>query len=290
MRYSFLLLFLLLNVSCQNKVNNNKNITIEKPISQVKEDILLSKVKDIPLPDGYKRMSYTEGSFAAYLQNLTLKKDKTVYLYNGEKKENQAAQYAVLDISVSNRDLQQCADALMRIRAEYYFSNKMYKNIAFNAVSGKRMAYMDWANGSRNLLTINTLSQSLKANADLSRPTFLKYMDFVFAYASTISLAKEMQPLSNQAEMSVGDAFIKAGSPGHAVIVVDMAIHEKTKKRIFLLAQSYMPAQDIHILKNPNTVNTSPWYTLPIENQLITPEWVFKINELKRFKNSMDNF
>ena len=52
-----------------------------------------------------------------------------------------------------------------------------------------------------------------------------------------------------------GDVFIKGGSPGHAVIVVDVAIYTQTGKKVFLLAQSYMPAQQIHILVNPATVD-----------------------------------
>jgi len=41
--------------------------------------------------------------------------------------------------------------------------------------------------------------------------------------------------------------MIRAGSPGHAMLVVDVAEDERGR-RIYLLAQSYMPAQDIHIV------------------------------------------
>jgi len=44
-----------------------------------------------------------------------------------------------------------------------------------------------------------------------------------------------------------GDVMIRAGSPGHAMLVVDVAEDERGR-RIYLLAQSYMPAQDIHIV------------------------------------------
>ena len=85
--------------------------------------------------------------------------------------------------------------------------------------------------------------------------------------------------------LQAGDVFIKGGSPGHAVIVVDVAIHPKTKKKVFLLAQSYMPAQQIHILVNPANRNLSPWYELTDTDsgRLYTPEWTFEKKELKRF-------
>ena len=83
----------------------------------------------------------------------------------------------------------------------------------------------------------------------------------VFMYAGTASLSKELRTVP-YTSLQAGDVFIKGGSPGHAVIVVDVAIHPKTKKKVFLLAQSYMPAQQIHILVNPANRNLSPWYEL----------------------------
>jgi len=59
------------------------------------------------------------------------KKNKTVYLYDGSVKRNQAAQFAVLDISTGNKDLQQCADAVMRLRARFLFATQQYDHIIF---------------------------------------------------------------------------------------------------------------------------------------------------------------
>jgi hypothetical protein len=65
--------------------------------------------------------------------------------------------------------------------------------------------------------------------------------------------------------------------------VVDMAINPQTQEKIFLLAQSYMPAQDIQILKNWQNPKLSPWYELPQTNELKTPEWSFELKHLKKF-------
>jgi hypothetical protein len=63
---------------------------------------------------------------------------------------------------------------------------------------------------------------------------------------------------------------------------MDMA-EDKTGDKLFLLAQSYMPAQEIHILKNPNNKNTSPWYSTKNLTTLKTPEWIFTKDDIKRF-------
>jgi hypothetical protein len=48
------------------------------------------------------------------------------------------------------------------------------------------------------------------------------------------------------------------------------------------LAQSYMPAQEIHVLKNPLDGAIGPWYRVPAET-LVTPQWTFESTDLKRF-------
>ena len=49
------------------------------------------------------------------------------------------------------------------------------------------------------------------------------------------------------------------------MIIVDMATDGKGRKAI-LVAQSYMPAQDIHIVTNLNRPATSPWYIFYLNN------------------------
>ena len=90
-------------------------------------------ISEIPLPAGYSRVKTEKNSFGEWLRQRPLKTDKTVYLFDGTEKQNQAAQFAVLDVSVGERDLQQCADAVMRLRAEYLFAQKRYAEIIANA-------------------------------------------------------------------------------------------------------------------------------------------------------------
>ena len=53
--------------------------------------------------------------------------------------------------------------------------------------------------------------------------------------------------------------------------------------RVFLLAQSYMPAQDVHIVRNPMDEMT-PWYRADsLAGTVETPEYTFKTNELRKW-------
>jgi hypothetical protein len=104
-------------------------------------------------------------------------------------------------------------------------------------------------------------------------------LEVVFSYCGTISLSKETKPVNDLNNLQAGDVFIKAGSPGHAMIVVDAAINDQGEK-IFMLAQGLMPAQSIHLVKNPRDKKMSPWYRVTDDLTIITPEWIFYRDQL----------
>ncbi len=228
------------------------------------------------VPNGYSRKSYAARTFGNYLQQLPLKPAGTLTKrYNGETKPNKVAA-AVIDISVGTSDLQQCADAIMRLRAEWLFAEKRFDEIAFDLTNGFNMKYSEWKKGKRLNSACNGWTTGGAASE--TNDDFMNYMKKIFTYAGTLSLSNELQP-KNITNLEVGDVFIKGGSPGHAVIVVDVA--EGREGKIFMLAQSYMPAQDIEILKNPNVAGTSPWFKASEIGILETPEWDFQWSQLK---------
>ena len=105
----------------------------------------------------------------------------------------------------------------------------------------------------------------------------------VFSYAGTASLSQEMTSVK-LAEARPGDVFIIGGHPGHAMIIVDMAQDSSGRKAI-LVAQSYMPAQDIHVVTNLNEKNVSPWYIYDEKTETFSfPEWTFNSGQIKRFR------
>lgn len=240
-----------------------------------------SLVNRIPTPSGYNRMSNEENSFANWLQFLPLKPGHPkVKLYNGQNKYNQNAQYAVVDIDVGDKDLQQCADATMRLRAEYLYSLKKYDQITFNFTSGDACSFDKWSKGQRPVIG-NKVSWRYNGDKGTDYTSFKSYMQTIFTYAGTASLDKELESVDIM-DMQIGDVFILGGFPGHAVIVIDMAVNDAGEK-LFMLAQSYMPAQEIHILKNPVNKDLSPWYKLTVAEQIETPEWNFTKEHLHRF-------
>lgn len=213
-------------------------------------------------PVGFVRVPAAAGSWAEWLRALPMKPDGApVLLYTGARKWRQDVHAAVVDIDVGSRDLQQCADAIMRLRAEWLYASGRAREIAFDDTDGKRLRF-----------------QSVAAK---DYAGFRKYMTRVFAYAGTYSLARELKP-ADPGSLAIGDVFIKGGFPGHAVLVADLVEHPETKERRFLLLQSFMPAQEVHVLKSP-AADGSPWYPAAFAWPLVTPEWPFAAGSLKRW-------
>jgi len=212
-------------------------------------------------PPGAARVAVADGSFGDFLRRLPLKPRGTaVRLYDGTPKARQDVHAAVVDLDVPPRDLQQCADAVMRLWAEYRYT--LGARIAFHPDPGKSRA-----------LAFDARTHDRRA--------FEHWLIKLFADAGSASLEAELRAASG--EVQPGDVLIQGGYPGHAVLVLDVAAG-KDGRRWLLLGQSYMPAQDFHVLVNPATPS-SPWYdAAALATGLKTPEWrPFTRRDVRRF-------
>ena len=263
MHFKTLFIFILLfSYACNNNAGKpaNENSPHSFTGADTSNENPYRHISDIPLPGGFERVAADPGTFGAWLRNRELKKNKTVYLYNGQPKYNQTAQFAVLDISTGDKDLQQCADAVMRLRAEYFFEKKAFDSIVF----------------------FDNNSTAYHFSPPYNRENFSIYLSRVFGMCGTASLSKQLKHVGSISEIKIGDVLIRGGSPGHAVIVMDEAT-DGSGRKIYMLAQGYMPAQDIHVLKNPLYGFLSPWYLVNDRPLIQTPEYTFYATELKRW-------
>lgn len=239
-------------------------------------------------PEGFTRVTLAADSFGAWLRDLPLQAARgEVRLFDGTLKPTQRLHAAVLDIDVGRRDLQQCADAVMRLRAEYLWNAGRARSVCFRAASGDAMPYAAYREGKRPPAG-RASPWSAQAAADATWQGFRSYLDRVFNLANTASLARELKPVSDPRTIEPGDVYIESARGaryGHAVLVLDVAENARGE-RVFVIAQSYMPAQSIHVLINPAQSALSPWYRVPADGSLETPEWSFPRASLRRFAAS----
>jgi len=243
-------------------------------------------IADIPAPPGHVRIPTKKGSFAHWLRSRPLlPPGAPVYYFDGRRKPNQAVHYAVLDMDIGKRDLQQCADAIMRLRAEYLYGKGLHERIVFSVTSGQPLSFREWAEGYRPRFGSRSMRMEKRAARDYSEGNFRSYLVTLYTYAGTASLVRDLTHVRSRRDMRIGDVFIQGGHPGHAVIVVDMARDPSGGPGMFMVAQSYMPAQSVHVLRNPADPDGGPWYRDDFGAQLVTPEWNFCAADLRRFRD-----
>jgi hypothetical protein len=169
-----------------------------------------------------ERVKVDSNSFGAYLRDLPLKRHgSSVKYYDSYIKRNDHVYVGVVDLPIGKRDLHQCADAIMRLRADYLRSQKRYDEIKFSFNNGFVADYRKWKKGYRINYNSDSFSWKKKAAPSDSNESYWKYLEYVFSFAGNWSLEKELNAVSNK-DMEIGDVFIYGGAPGHAVIVVDM--------------------------------------------------------------------
>ncbi len=242
-------------------------------------------IASIAPPAGFARTPMPKGSFGAWLRALDLKPQGTpVRHYDGTIKPNQGAHYAVVDLSTGKRNLQQCADAIIRLRSEYLWQRGTADQISFRFTNNTAVPWKKWRQGWRTKVRGNKVKWVKSAPPSRSRATFDGYLRTLMMYAGTASLSREL-PRREPARLGAGDVLVQGGFPGHAVMVLDEA-RSSNGETVLLLGQSFMPAQDFHVLVNPSAAAISPWYRAAdiAGRGIATPEWKpFRARDLRRF-------
>ena len=235
-------------------------------------------------PAGFERVEVPRGSFGEFLRTLPLQPEGApVVDFRGNKLHDDGRHpniVAVADLDIGRKDLQHCADAILRLHAEWRYG-RGDRDLVYRTVSGQPLSYRAFLAGDRAVVEGKSLSmrRSAPPHAD-DHPFFRGWLDEVFAWAGTASLERDGKKVASVSEMMPGDFFVMSGTPfGHAVLVLDMA-RDAAGRVALLLGQSYMPAQSFQILASQG----SPWFVVePGDASVSTPMWrPFPISSLRR--------
>lgn len=235
-------------------------------------------------PSGFRRVTVAPGSFAEWLRALRLMPDGAPVLdyagrplYDGGRHARIAS---VVDIDVGTQDLQQCADTVVRLHAEWRYG-RGDRDLSYRSASGTALAYEAWLAGGRASANGSNLVVTRRAAATRDdRRAFRSWLDEVFAWANTASLERDGARVT-LADIRGGDFFVASGRPfGHAVLVADVAKDGRGRLGL-LLVQGFMPAQSVHVLR---ATDETAWFVLePDAAEIATPFWApFAASALRR--------
>lgn len=175
--------------------------------------------------------------FGAWLQSRPLRGASTPILtHDGRVVQHDGRP---VDLPMVKGDLQQCADSAIRLRAEWL--KEKDEPVVFHATSGDPLTWSRYRAGEKPYESQGRIAW--KAGGD---KTWDGYLKWVFMWAGTRSLAYDTVAVSAP---QPGDLLVNPGSPGHAVVLLDVA---KRGDDVFVLVgEGYMPAQDFHVEHGP---------------------------------------
>jgi len=179
---------------------------------------------------------------------------------------------------------------LVRLRAEYAWTSRSLSGLAFHYTSGHLSAWSEWAGGKRPVVRGKLVHFEESHAADDSRENFCGYLETLFRYTTVYSLLEDTRR-NEDGTIAGGDIFVTtsppkarsagANRPGHAVMVLDVAMNEKGHLRI-LLGQGGNPAVSFHV---PRSDEGSPWFAVSRSSGITLQgrTW-FRLTDLRHWK------
>lgn len=237
-------------------------------------------------PTGFTRVGVEKDSYQDYLRGLPLRTDRTsVKLYNGESVYMPSKGIVPLDLG--KRDLHQCADSVIRLYAEWLWVEDRATEAQFHYTSGDLARWKDWRAGKILTIKKGKVVQVKAKPAANTHKAYRSWLDRVFTYASTRSMHRDSTRIEDPTKLQAGDFFLMGGSPGHVVILLDVA-ESKSGERVALVGQGYLPAREFHVIEGDgDAARDGVWFKLPSDSRetLATPTWKpFSMEHAWRFR------
>ena len=225
-----------------------------------------------PTPPGYQRVALEPGSFGEWLRGLPLAAEGTPVLNNsGDSVFSGNDDYvaAVVAIDVGPGDLQQSADAVIRLHGEWLWASDKPNAISYKSTTKLDLPFSRWAKGQRLLAAGPNMGWVVKGKPrDPTYNDFRQYIDAVMLWSNNVSLGTRSIKVEDPAQLTPGDFFLQSHGKGHAVLVLDVA-RKPTGERVALLGIALQsPAQSIHVMR---LGRETAWFSLRPPSPVRTP-------------------
>src|SRR5262249_30113900 len=155
--------------------------------------------------------------------------------------------------------------------------------IGFDLFDGERYRFLAYAEGTTPIVKGSAIAWQNGRPRDASHASLRRWLDILYGFASTRSLVRELRPVGRFADATIGDVLVRPGTPGHAVLIVDMASDPTSGRRMVIIAESSMPARSVRIARNPQDPALGPWLPLVDGRPLLLPGTSFESSQLRRF-------
>lgn len=235
-------------------------------------------------PPGYARVPVAPGSFGEWLRGLPMAPAHApVSRFDGSVVREATDDYVagVIAIDIGEADLQQSADVAIRLHSEWLWSQERKDEIGYASATKLMMPLSRWEKGQRLISQGATVFWAVQTKpAPVDYGEFRKYLDNVFTWANSVSLARRSEVVDAQA-LAPGDVFVHTKPPGHVAIVLDVA-EKPSGERLAVLGQALSPAESVQVIRPGRA---TAWFSLRPGYPLITARSAaFDWDELRRLK------
>jgi hypothetical protein len=228
-------------------------------------------------PGGFARIPLEAGSFGAFLRGYPLKADgDVIYLHDGTIKPDDRFD-AVLAMEIGPRNFMRNTNLLLRLRGEYHYEAGRFEDIEFHFLSGFLFPFTRWAAGERIHVDGSRVNWSAPAaQADDSPEALRSYFNTLFIYTNATAIR---QDLMQAARVEPGYVFLNHGG----AVIADMAADEEGRTAV-LLVRGGDPEQEGYVVRNTGDRENTPWFIVPQNGILRTPEGDLSAGDLFFFR------
>ncbi|MDD5091698.1 MAG: DUF4846 domain-containing protein [Candidatus Wallbacteria bacterium] len=241
-------------------------------LSSYRESRTIGVLFSPPFP--HLRTNQAQGSFGEWLRSFPVQK-KTVTPAMLLRPDVMDHCHSFLDLDYPDLPRQKGIALAVRLWAEYLYARGENWDIEFWFRTGERIDFNLWLSGMRPYFVGDKLKWRDCDFKDSSYDSFRRYMGFFFECASTGFMTVKMRRLRDSEVLQPGDVYFSGEWSGHAVVIMDTAVHRTTGKMIFLLGQGLPPEKQYHLIENVRDQELSPWFA-EVNGEVLTPQVVFK--------------
>ena len=188
---------------------------------------------------------------------------------------------AVVAIDIGNQDIQQSADVVLRLFAEWrWFVGDLL--MLYLSDAKLELPLEKWRAGER-LVSAGKQQKWVAQEppqSKLDHAAFRAYLDSVFSSSDFRALIAESVAITPES-LAPGAFFLHEGHPSEVVVVLDVAT-SRSGERAMILMQALNPAESIHVLR---PTRDSVWFPVHTNQPLQLPRTrPFSWKELRRMK------
>ncbi len=284
MKYWFTAIMVTVLIGCSSRQSEMPSAAEAYPwkVGYDQSESLYGRIRE---PFAFERQSLEPGSFAAWLRYLPVLPGKPELMrFNGAISSHQQAYYAILDVPIGNQDAVHGVEAALLLKSLYALSRGEASSINILLNSGAAVSYAQWQQGYRFVSRGNEVFWEQGPRRGTGWQDVLDFLISAFPLTNSAALREVTVKIPPQ-ELTNGSLLFHDAASGHVVMVMDVAIHPQTGDKLFLLAQGFTPAHQLHILVNPKDPTISPWYRLYPDQTLETPLYIFHYGLLRQWRD-----